>query len=405
MHLIAASPATSPPPRTPSDPLDILYVGTLPPHPGGSAVLAGQLLAGFAAAGHRVRAIAPGVADMEPMLTPVGVEVHWFQVPMFETSPDQPALPGYREGQELAIASLMHTLLGAVPVSVVIIGRENFCEHVTVAAHAAGLPTVLWVQGASVWGVRHGSLPEATTRRLIDAMGRADRVVAVAAHLVETLAELGIGGAEAIPNGVDLARFSPAVRGAAQRELLAIPPDHLLVLHASNMKQLKRPGDCVRAAAITAEARRDVSWVLLGDGPMLAEVRAEAIDAGLDHCMHFPGWVAHADMAAWLAAADVVVMPSAAEALALVYLETMATGRVLVASDIPGASEVIADGENGLLFPVCNVERIAEHVLRLAAHPALRQRIGASARQAAERHGMQACIEAHLRVLAAAVGR
>jgi glycosyltransferase involved in cell wall biosynthesis len=48
--------------------------------------------------------------------------------------------------------------------------------------------------------------------------------------------------------------------------------------------------------------------------------------------------------------ADIVVMPSAAETQALVYLETQACARLLLASDIPGAREVIVDGETGLLF-------------------------------------------------------
>ena len=392
------------PERHPTGPLDILYIGTLPPHPGGSAVLSGQLLAGFAAAGHRVRAIAPGVAGSTTSPHPAGVEVHRFPMPQFEMSPDQPAPPGYREAEGRAIEALFDHLLQIARPGVVIIGRESFCWHVVVLVRAAQLPSVLWVQGASVWGMRNGSLPSATERRLRREMSRVDRVVAVAEHLVPTLAEMGIMGAVAIPNGVDLARFSPEPRQtdlqqSGFRTRLAIPPDHLLVLHASNMKKLKRPGDCVRAAALMAQRKAPVAWVMLGDGPVLAEVQRQADRADLGRRMRFPGWVSHACMPDWLRTADIVVMPSAAEALALVYLETLATGRVLVASDIPGAREVITSGDNGLLFPVGDHEQLARHLLRLTNDPPLRERIAARARRSAEKHGLLGCIDAHLRIL------
>jgi len=379
--------------------LNILYVGTLPPHPGGSAILAAQLLAGFATAGHRVRAIAPIAESRVSVPEPTGVEVHRFLMPAFEMSPDQSAPAGYREMEGREIRRLFDKLTLVEQPTVVITGRESFCWHVTELARTNGLPSVLWVQGASLWGIRSGSLPPAQRHQLLARMSLATRVVAVAEHMPATLAEMGISNADAIPNGVDLTRFSPDRRYIDLRARLDIPRHHLLVLHASNMKHLKRPGDCVSAAARLARTESDVTWVLVGDGPALDDVRAQATDAGLDRHMRFPGWVSHEEMPAWLAAADVVVMPSAAEALALVYLETLAAGRVLVASDIPGARELICDGENGLLFPVGDIECLVQHLLRLIADPAQRRRIAARARATAWEYDIRICINAHLRVL------
>lgn len=77
------------------DRLDILHVGTLPPQPGGAAVVGGQLLRRLATRGHTVRALAPisaatyaARADFAANLSPVCVT--WFPVPRFEHAPDAP---------------------------------------------------------------------------------------------------------------------------------------------------------------------------------------------------------------------------------------------------------------------------------------------------------------------------
>ena len=107
------------------DYLNILYVGTLPPHNGGSAINACQILEGFVAAGHAVRAIAPITPGLESAPGPRGVELARYTVPLFEASPDQPASESYRARQRDGIRDLFPRCLGKKP-PVVIIGRENF---------------------------------------------------------------------------------------------------------------------------------------------------------------------------------------------------------------------------------------------------------------------------------------
>jgi glycosyltransferase involved in cell wall biosynthesis len=98
---------------------------------------------------------------------------------------------------------------------------------------------------------------------------------------------------------------------------------------------------------------------------------------------------------------DIVVMPSAAEALALVYLETQACGRVLVASDVAGAREVVDDGMTGLLFPVGDIDGLTAATLRAARDPALRAAIGARARTAAASHPLDVALSEYEAVCAA----
>jgi phosphatidylinositol alpha-mannosyltransferase len=81
----------------------------------------------------------------------------------------------------------------------------------------------------------------------------------------------------------------------------------------------------------------------------------------------------------YLALADLAVMPSDHEQQARMYLEAQASGRVLVASDIPAAREVVEDGVTGLLFRKGDIDHLAAQIGRAAQDPDLRHRIAEKA--------------------------
>ena len=98
-----------------------------------------------------------------------------------------------------------------------------------------------------------------------------------------------------------------------------------------------------------------------------------------------------------------MVLPSFGEGLARVYLETQACGRVLVASDTGPAREVVDDGATGLLFPVGDVDALAERCLRAAQDSGLRARIGSAARERVRRHEIGAAVTRYEAALATVV--
>ena len=101
-----------------------------------------------------------------------------------------------------------------------------------------------------------------------------------------------------------------------------------------------------------------------------------------------------------ISVADLVAMPSAAEGLARVYLEAQACGRVLVASDIPAAREVVRHGGTGLLFRSGDHEDLAAQLATAANDPDLREEIGRQARHyVAQRHDLQQMVSAYEGVL------
>lgn len=158
----------------------------------------------------------------------------------------------------------------------------------------------------------------------------------------------GIRGSwRVVPNGVDLERFAVEDRGAARRRL-GLAPGRLAVSigRLSRQKGLDLlleawPGVCKRV---------DAELVVVGSGPDEEDLRGRAGSARMVG--------ARDDVLSWLAAADVVVVPSRWEGLAYVVLEAMAAGRRVVATDVAGMREAI--GDTGTIVPREDPDALAD---------------------------------------------
>ena len=157
----------------------------------------------------------------------------------------------------------------------------------------------------------------------------------------ELAERLGVRRVAVVPKSVDLGQFVPRPSPAPLRAALGIGSDDVVVVHASNLKLLKRPLDIVRAAARALPVDPRLVFVIVGDGQCRAEMEDLCRRTGVANRFRFVGWVDYARMPDYLALADVVVMPSEFEQQARVYLETQAAGRVLLASAVRSAREVV----------------------------------------------------------------
>jgi glycosyltransferase involved in cell wall biosynthesis len=118
-------------------------------------------------------------------------------------------------------------------------------------------------------------------------------------------------------------------------------------------------------------------------------------ERGIGGRFRFAGWLDHAAIPRYLSLADVVVMASEFEGRSLVSLETQACGRVLLASDIPSAREVVVDGKTGLLFRTGDVAHLAARLLDILGDARLRETIVRQARRAAERYALEDVVAAY----------
>jgi glycosyltransferase involved in cell wall biosynthesis len=297
-----------------------------------------------------------------------------------------PEEASYRGRQRAAIQGLLPALIAQETPDVLFVGRETFVADVVDVARDHGIPCVLRLAGGTTLGLLNGAYPEALARELLDACRRVQRIVSPARHLAARAVALGLTDVVVILNAIDTELFAPRPKSPTLLRALGIPDDAVVVAHLSNLKPIKRSLDVVSSAREALPRDPRLLYMIVGDGAARPALEAACRRAGIQERVRFVGWVDYPAVPDYVNLADVVVMPSEDEALARVYLETQACGRLLLASDIPAAREVVVEGETGLLYRSGDIADLTRQTLRAAANAGLRAAIGGKAREQAQRH-------------------
>lgn len=385
--------------------LSLVYVGALPPHPGGGAISCAQILAGLAKAGHRVRALVPvtpaAQGQAESALRGRGIEVTPVTVPYFGVQAFLPDSDEYRDAERRQVRALLPKLI-ATERPDLILSRERQSVTVGIAelAREHGVPWVLLSRGYPLVAIMNHAYPEALAARALEEYATASLVITPGRHMAEGLHRLGIPRAITIPNAIDLEDFVPRPKATALLGDLGLRASEVIVVLVANLHRRKRPMDVIESAATTTREHASLRYVLVGDGALRSDLETACRSRGLDDCVRFAGWIDYARMPDYINLGDIVVMPSESEGLARVYLEAQACARVLVASDIPPAREVVTEGETGLLFPVGDIDALTTQTLRAASEPDLRALIGGKARRRVRAHSVRDAVARYAEALA-----
>ena len=180
-------------------------------------------------------------------------------------------------------------------------------------------------------------------------------------------------------NGAPLEEFtapSPALI-QAERERLGLRPGELVVGTVGRMDEQKGMTYFLQAAARILRQRRDVRFVLAGDGHLLERHREEARALGIADRTVFAGFLE--DVAPFQALLDVQVFPSIYEGTPLTVFEAMAMERAIASTTVDGLGEVLRHRENALLVPPRDPNALAAAVLELLADRDLARRLAARA--------------------------
>ena len=179
-----------------------------------------------------------------------------------------------------------------------------------------------------------------------------------------------------VPNGVDVTGLVPVDAARAKAEA-GLGPGPTVVC-VGRLAPLKGQDLLLDAWPEVRAAVPGARLALVGGGPLEAELRAHATAAD-DSVL----WLGHQDAPhRYLAAADVVAVPSRAEGMALVPLEAMAMGRSVVAYDVGGIRESL--GDTGAVLPPADVPALARAIITRLDDAQLRDDEGTRARQRAE---------------------
>jgi glycosyltransferase involved in cell wall biosynthesis len=183
-----------------------------------------------------------------------------------------------------------------------------------------------------------------------------------------------------IPHGVDLERFSSlSSREDVRRELGLSKEDTLVGTVARLDEERKGIAEFIKMAALLAQGRPQVRFVVVGEGRLRRDLESQAARLGLAGRCLFTGY--RQDVPLLLAAMDIAVFPSTYEAGPYVLLEAMAMSRAVVITPTGLAVDIIQSGVNGILVPFRHLGAMCDAVETLVGDPAMAGRLGRAARE------------------------
>jgi glycosyltransferase involved in cell wall biosynthesis len=190
-----------------------------------------------------------------------------------------------------------------------------------------------------------------------------------------------------IPNGINRAHFATAPSVKDAKALLGLPG--AFVLGFTGFVRDWHGVDRVVRWLATDDAPRGAVLLVVGDGPARAGLERLAADLGLAERVRFTGIVDRERVPAHVAAFDVALQPAVVPyASPLKLFEYLALGKAVIAPRMPNIEEILADGDNALLFDESTAGAFERGLTRLCADPALRVRLAQGAAATIDRLGL-----------------
>jgi glycosyltransferase involved in cell wall biosynthesis len=322
-----------------------------PPVGGGGGRVAQSLAEGLAARDHQVRVLTSGLAGLPPEETRSGVQIKRLNV-------------ARKDAFRASFLSMALYVVRAVLTGLRLIWQERpDCIHVHFAVPAGaaawalhlftGVPYILTVHMGDI----PGGVPSKTAgwfrwvRPLTPPIWRAAaRVISVSSHGKRLAARhYPDVSVSVIPNGVDV----DAIPKSGYHQ----PPR---VAFVGRFMTEKNPLGFVAALA----RLRDLPWdaVMVGDGPLMPDVRRALAENGLTERVRLTGWVTPEQALEEIVNADILVIPSFSEGLPVVAVQALAAGVAIVASRVGSLDDVVVHGKNGFLVDEIQPDEFARYL-------------------------------------------
>ena len=157
------------------------------------------------------------------------------------------------------------------------------------------------------------------------------------------------------------------------------PPGKVMVF-IGRMAGVKGAPLMIEALAALLPRHPDARLVMIGDGPERPALESQARERGVGAAVTFTGTQTQDQVAAHLAAADLLALPSFAEGVPVVLMEAMAAGLPVVSTRIAGIGELVEDGVSGWLVPPGDLDSLVGRLDQLLSDPDLRNRMGQAGR-------------------------
>jgi len=182
-----------------------------------------------------------------------------------------------------------------------------------------------------------------------------------------------------VPNGVDTQRFKPTENCKKIGDIIGGDCEHV-VLFVGNLIPRKGLHYLVEAAKQVVKDGVDTKFVVVGDGPLKSHLISYSREQGVLDRFVFLGYVPEEMLHQLYNCADVFVSPSVQEGQGITLLEAQATAKPVVAFNVTAITEVVKNGETGLLVEP-NSNELADAILTLISDESLREKMGRSGRE------------------------
>lgn len=356
---------------------------------GGVAFVVHNISKALAKRGHKVTVYTTNALDREnsfyPMQNPYnddGVEVYYFKNIIYK--------------HQIHVY-FSKELIEAVRKSIDmydIVHIHEYRSYISIAvsyyAKKYGIPYVLQV---------HGSLPRIMAWQKLKlihdvlfgyrVLRSASRVVALTRAEAEQYKAMGVPEEKiaVIPNGVDLSEYSDLPPRGNFRRKFGIPEEKKIIMYLGRIDRVKGLDILVNAYAYIVNKLKvnNILLVIAGmDFGYLSELKQLLNKLAINSNILLTGPLYGKDKLAAYVDADVFILPSRYEAFGMVILEACACSKPVIASNHKTFSEIIINGETGLLFQTGNVQELVKAIMYVLTHPREAENMGRRARKLIE---------------------
>jgi len=255
-----------------------------------------------------------------------------------------------------------------------------------IACKTFHIPTVLSLIGQDIYDPIHPT-PRIHYPSMKLVMNNVERITCISSFVMQRAIELGAppSKTQVVPFGVDVDMFNPQISGRYIREKYGLG-DGPMVLAVQRLSPRKAVEYLVRAVPHVLEKVPETTFSIIDGGRRLGRLIDLAEKLKVKDRIIFVGSAPRPALPEYYGAADIFVLHSRFEALGLVLLEAMSSGKPVVATRVGGTVDVVENGETGFLVSRENPTELANAILVLLNDKKLREKMGKKGRRKVVQH-------------------
>ena len=172
-----------------------------------------------------------------------------------------------------------------------------------------------------------------------------------------------------------------------------------LIGFISRLEEGKGIMNFVKAIPLILKERKDVEFLIGGDGPLFDKIKKKLKNNGLYTQVKLTGWIPHNELSDYLNELKLLVFPSYSEGLPNIVSESMACGTLVLATPVGGVPDLIKDGETGFIIEDNTPECIAKNVIRALSYSDLYRIVKNARKRIEEEYTYEAAVERYRKIL------